>query len=195
MKPEERIKEIERTRSGIKRACARSAGFSDAVPVFGHGPVPCDVMVVGEAPGRDETRLGIPFVGKAGQFLISVLRDVFGREREGYYITNVVKVWPVVRTKRGRTRKPTPEEEDFFAPFLEREIKAVDPAVIIAVGKTAFSALVPDAEFAPGRWAKHNGRPVMPVYHPSYLLRRQKSLDESVAAMKAALAEAKKRLA
>ncbi len=187
-------KEMEKIRAAIRRACAREEAFRNAVPVFGQGAVPCAVMVVGEAPGRDETRLGAPFVGKAGQFLISVLKDVFGMGREGFYITNVVKVWPAVETKRRKTRKPTREEEDFFRPFLMKEIKAVGPKAIIAVGRTAFSAIAPGKDFVPGEWVSSGGLLIMPVYHPSYLLRRQKSLDEATGRLKAALREVKKRL-
>jgi len=159
--------------------------------VFGSGPAPCPIMIIGEAPGREETKVGLPFVGKAGRFLIGVLKDVFGRDRQELYITNVVKVWPTVETKRLKTRKPLREEEEFFIPYLEEEIRVVAPKVIIAVGKTAFSALVPGAEFAPGKWCDYgDGVPVMPVYHPSYLLRKQKSLPENTKRLKAALKKA-----
>jgi len=191
--PEDNIsKKIILLRAEISRACAHEV--KNAVPVFGHGPVPCPVMVVGEAPGRDETRLGEPFVGRAGKFLISVLRDVFGSGREAFYITNVVKVWPVIETKRKKTRKPTKAEEAFFIPYLLREIELVGPRAIIAVGKTAFAALAPDADFTPGRWVERRGLSIMPVYHPSYLLRRQKSLEDETGRLKAALKEVKKRL-
>lgn len=190
----DRTKEMERLRADIARACAREQSIKDAVPVFGHGPLPCAVMVVGEAPGRDETRLGLPFVGKAGRFLTTVMRDVFSLEREAFYITNVVKVWPTIETKRRKTRKPTKAEEAFFIEFLKREIELVSPKVIIAVGRTAFAALAPEADFTPGAWAERGGRLIMAVYHPAYLLRRQKSLAEETARLKASLAEVKERL-
>lgn len=190
----DRAEEMERLRAGVARACASDHTLKDASVVFGQGPVPCRLMVVGEAPGRDETRFSTPFVGKAGKFLISVLRDVFGLEREAFYITNVVKLWPVIETKRKRTRKPTRAEEAFFIPFLRREIELVGPKVIIAVGRTAFAALAPGVEFTPGRWVESGGLLIMPVYHPSYLLRRQKSLKEETERLKAALSEVKKRL-
>lgn len=186
--------DMERIRADMTAARACEQTLSEAPLVFGQGPVPCPVMVVGEAPGRDETRLGMPFVGKAGQFLISVLRDVFGLEREAFYITNVVKVWPTIETRRKKTRKPTMAEEAFFIPFLKREIELVEPKVIIAVGRTAFAALAPGVDFTPGKWAVIGGLLIMPVYHPSYLLRRQKSLNEETERLKASLAEVKKRL-
>lgn len=179
----------------IKSACLKTGAFGNAVPVFGSGPVPSPIMIVGEAPGREETREGLPFVGKAGRFLIAVLKDVFGTGREGFYITNVVKVWPTVETKRLKTRKPLKEEEEFFIPYLKKEIKIVAPKVIIAVGKTAFSALAPDKEFRPGEWNDYGGGILlMPVYHPSYLLRKQKTLPENTKRLKEALKKVRKKV-
>lgn len=186
-------KDLERLRSNI--ISALKGLFNGATPVFGQGQAPCVLMVVGEAPGRDEVKQGKPFVGKAGRFLISVLKETLGMEREEIYITNAVKIWPKIETRRVKTRKPAKEEEDFFRPYLMEEIKAVRPRVILAVGKTALRALAPDEDFTPGRWVPGPcGSSVMPVYHPSYILRRQKSLDESTEAMRSALREVKKRL-
>lgn len=161
--------------------------------VFSSGAAASGVMVIGEAPGREETREGLPFVGKAGRFLVMALKESLVSSRDEIYITNAVKIWPVVETKRLRTRKPTAEEEAFFRPCLLEEIRIVAPKAIVAVGKTAFHALLPDEEFVPGRWAEFQGIPVMPVYHPAYILRRQKSLAESVASLKKALAEVRER--
>lgn len=187
--------ELKRLFKRIKSACLKSAAFKDAVPVFGSGPVPSAVMIVGEAPGREETKEGLPFVGKAGRFLISMLEEIFGEGRDAFYITNVVKVWPTENTKRLKTRKPLPGEERFFIPYLEEEIRIAAPKVIIAVGKTAFSALAPGSEFTPGQWrAWPGGIPIMPVYHPSYLLRRQKTLPESAKRFKEALRKVRKEI-
>lgn len=191
-RPAEQIEELRRE---IERACANDERFRDCVPVFGTGPVPSRLMVIGEAPGRDETRLRTPFVGKAGSFFVNILSEAIGRDRQEVYITNVLKVWPVIATKRLKTRKPLQEEEEFFLPFLKKEIEIVDPAVILAVGKTAFSALRPDDDFVPGRFVEFTDKVrIMPVYHPSYLLRRQKSLKEGVVDLKKALAGVKSSL-
>ena len=187
--------ELERLFKRIKNDCLKYSAFKDAVPVFGSGPVPSAVMIVGEAPGREETKEGLPFVGKAGRFLVSMLEEVFGKGRDGFYITNVVKVWPTENTKRLKTRKPLPEEEEFFIPYLEEEIRIAGPKAIIAVGKTAFSALAPGSEFTPGQWCGSlGGIPIMPVYHPSYLLRRQKTLPESAKRFKEALRKVRKEI-
>lgn len=181
-----------RTDNGMKALNARllrASGrrFPGATAVPGEGPAPARLMVIGEAPGRDETRLRRPFVGKAGSFFISVLEGALGLGRGEVYITNAVKFWPAVATKRGRTRTPSVEEQAFFLPFLEEEIRLVSPAAILAVGKTAFSALLPKVAFKAGEWASYRDIPVMAVYHPAYLLRRQKSLDKSLSELEAAL--------
>lgn len=168
--------------------------FSGSRPVFGEGPVPCSLMVLGEAPGRDETRLGRPFVGKGGSFFIRVFEETLRIKRDRVYISNVLKIWPNVETKRLRTRAPGKDEADFFLPFLKKEIEIVDPKVILAVGKTAFSALLPDEEFRAGEWKASGKRKIMPVYHPSYILRRQKRLEESVRELRTALLKVKEDL-
>lgn len=169
----------------------KSKGLAGQAPVFSSGPCDSPIMVIGEAPGREETREGRPFVGRAGRFFSEILEAALTLERDEIYITNAVKFWPVVETKRLKTRKPTAAEEALFHPCLMEEIRIVAPRVIIAVGKTAFSALLPDKEFIPGRWAELKGVAVMPVYHPAYMLRRLKSLDESRAALKEALLSAR----
>lgn len=184
-----RKKELERLFSGVKKAFAEKG--VDLPLVFASGPAPCAIMVIGEAPGRDETRLGMPFVGKAGGFFVKVLEETLGLNREDIYITNVVKLWPTIQTKRLKTRKPTSGEEAEFIPCLKKEIKAVDPKVILAVGKTAYSALFPGEAFSPGKFQAYENIPVMPVYHPAYILRRQKRLEESLKELKDALGKVK----
>jgi len=125
---------------------------------------------------------------------VGVIEGALGLKRDDIYMTNVVKIWPNVVTRRLRTRPPRRDEAEFFIPFLLEEIGIVDPAVVITAGKTAFSALFPGRPFTPGEWAEFEGRAVMPVYHPSYLLRRQKRLNESVAELKVSLESARKKL-
>lgn len=178
--------------SEISSMCAEL--FPEAVPVFGEGPAPARLMVIGEAPGRDETRLKRPFVGKGGSFFIKVFEESLEIKREGAYITNVLKIWPNVETERKRTRKPLKGEETLFVPFLLKEISIVKPEVILAVGKTAFSAVCPGEGFKAGSWYEFKNIRVMPLYHPSYMLRRQKSLEESTKELKASLLKIKKAL-
>ncbi len=152
-------------------------------------------MVIGEAPGRVETEQKRPFVGRAGSYFVGILTDVLERKRESIYITNVVKIWPRIQTPRGRTRPPTKREEEFFLPLLREEIGIVRPRVIIAVGRTAFNALVPGKEFSPGVWVEgHGGYSIMPVYHPAYILRRQRSMKELEDGLVRAIEEVRRRL-
>ncbi|CAG1065081.1 Type-4 uracil-DNA glycosylase [uncultured bacterium] len=179
--------EMEILNKRIRAACA--SAFPDARAVCGEGPVPSPLMVIGEAPGRDETKAGRPFVGKGGSFFIEVFERASGLKRDEVYISNAVKVWPTLATQRKKTRKPLRAEQELFLPFLMEEIRIVDPVVILAVGKTAFSSLLPEEPFEAGKWTSFKERSVMAVYHPSYLLRRQKSLAESARELELAIIE------
>lgn len=187
-------KRLEALNKRVEAALGGNPELHGSIPVFGEGRSDCRLMVIGEAPGRDETRLGRPFVGRAGTFFVSALEDATGCGRDDVYITNAVKVWPHLRTKRLKTRPPTDGERAFFLPFLEEEIEAVAPEVIIAVGKTAYRSLFPEGGFAPGRWASYRGIKVMPVYHPAYILRRQRRMEQGIEELKEALLEVKKAL-
>ncbi|HHL40124.1 MAG TPA: uracil-DNA glycosylase [Deltaproteobacteria bacterium] len=180
---------LKRINDSVEKACRKNPLFSDGSLVFGEGPAPAKLMIVGEAPGRTETREKKPFVGKAGAYFTSILEEELGLKRERIYITNVVKVWPKIDTPRGRTRAPSAAEEAFFLPYLMKEIAAVEPVVIIAVGKTAFKALVPERAFKPNRWVETEGLRIMPVYHPAYLQRRRRSMAELEEELRAALKE------
>ncbi|MBI5561161.1 MAG: uracil-DNA glycosylase [Deltaproteobacteria bacterium] len=190
MKESVKIKKI---RNKLLRGCKKA--FIGSKVVFGEGPCPSRIMIIGEAPGRDETRLERPFVGRAGRFFVGIIEDVLGRERKDVYISNVVKIWPRIPTKRGRTRPPTEFEKKFFLPCLYDEIAAVNPRVVVTVGKTALSALFPSGKFVPNRWVKDKrGFSLMPVYHPAYILRRQREIKELTLGLRRALYEVRKRL-
>lgn len=135
--------------------------------VFGDGTVEAEVMVVGEAPGADEDRTGVPFVGKAGRMLDLLLAAV-GFPRERVYICNVLKCRPP------ENRDPAPDEVARCAPYLKRQIELVQPRVILAVGRFAAQSLTrSDASMARlrGRAHEYEGVPVVATYHPAYLLR------------------------
>lgn len=139
--------------------------------VFGHGNQTPDIVLVGEAPGKDEDASGLPFVGQSGQLLTNILESVH-LSREDVYITNVIP-W---RPKNNRT--PSTDEISFFTPFLKKHIELLNPKIIITLGSVATKALLNSSESMlslRGKWQNlHvNGKniPVMPTYHPSYLLR------------------------
>ncbi|MBI3097919.1 MAG: uracil-DNA glycosylase [Planctomycetes bacterium] len=142
--------------------------------VFGTGNPDADICLVGEAPGEDEDRLGEPFVGRAGQLLNQILSEA-GLRRADVYICNVVKCRPsVLENGRRRNRPPEPEEVVRCQPYLRDQLALVRPRVIGAMGKFAVTTLLRvDAPMGQvrGRFQTRDGVPVMPTYHPAYLLR------------------------
>jgi DNA polymerase len=127
-------------------------------------------MIVGEAPGKNEVEQGRPFVGKSGQYLESVL-NALGVRREEVFITNVVKEWP--RDSEGKTRTPYDEEVAQWDPILRGEILHVAPVAILALGRTATTALT----FLAGEKIPFGSKigNVYTAWHPAYLLRRGKA--------------------
>jgi uracil-DNA glycosylase len=135
--------------------------------VFGVGSPQARLMFVGEAPGEDEDLKGEPFVGKAGQLLTKMI-EAMGLRREDVYICNTVKCRPP------NNRNPEPDELAACEPFLKGQLAAVKPEVIVTLGKFAAQALL--REQTPitrlrGQWREYEGIPVMPTFHPAYLLR------------------------
>jgi len=137
--------------------------------VYGVGPVDADFMIVGEGPGAEEDVQGIPFVGKAGQLLDRMLAAM-GYDRTQIYIGNVVKCRP--------PDNRTPDEDEMAAcmPYLREQIELVRPKVLLAMGTTAVRGLlgVGGITRIRGRWKLYQGSiPVMPTFHPAYLLRNE----------------------
>ncbi len=139
-------------------------------PVFGVGNPSADWLIIGEAPGAEEDRLGEPFVGRAGKLLDEMLKAL-GESRETAYIANVLKCRPP------NNRDPSPEEAERCAPYLDRQIALIRPRVILAVGRIAAQRLLgSDAPLGRMRGQVFhygpNRIPVVVTYHPAYLLRR-----------------------
>lgn len=155
--------------------------------VFGSGSPTARLMFVGEAPAAEEDAQGQPFVGPAGQLLTKIL-EAMGLKREEVFLTNVVKCRPP------QNRVPTPEEIASCSPFLEEEIRAVSPEIIVALGTTAFSTLVEDdSALAESRGqlrmlAWDGKTPVMPTFHPAYLLKNPEAKKLVWQDMKAVMA-------
>jgi DNA polymerase len=141
--------------------------------VFGVGNPDTELMFVGEAPGADEDKQGEPFVGRAGQLLTKMIQAM-GLQRSDVYIANILKCRPDVDTPTGN-RKPTPEEMAICIPHLEEQIRLIRPKVLVALGDTAVKGLVPSLKEGitrlRGHWLEYRGIPLMPTFHPSYLLR------------------------
>jgi len=135
--------------------------------VVGDGALDAELMFVGEAPGYHEDRQGIPFVGQSGKLLTTLLAGI-GLRREDVFIANVVKCRPP------GNRVPEPAEAEACAGFLDRQVDAIRPAVICALGATAVRRLLGDERplsAVRGRAHQFRGVPVIATYHPAYLLR------------------------
>jgi uracil-DNA glycosylase family 4 len=136
--------------------------------VFGVGSPNAAIMFVGEGPGEDEDLQGIPFVGRAGGLLTDIITKGMGLKREDVYIANVIKCRPP------KNRNPELDEIAACEPFLRRQVALVRPRVIIALGKFAAQVLlrsrVPISKLR-GNWSQFDGVPLMPTFHPAYLLR------------------------
>ncbi len=135
--------------------------------VFGVGNPQARLMFVGEAPGEDEDLKGEPFVGKAGQLLTKMI-EAMGLGREDVYICNTVKCRPP------NNRNPEPDELAACEPFLKGQLASVKPEAIVTLGKFAAQALLRDQTPITrlrGQWREYEGIPVMPTFHPAYLLR------------------------
>ncbi len=144
--------------------------------VFCDGAPGARVMVVGEAPGRDEDREGRPFVGRAGKLLDRMFAALgLSRSEGGLYITNVLPWRPP------QNREPTAEEIAMMVPFLERHVALADPEILVVMGNISAQALLGRRGITRlrGTWGEALGRPAMPMTHPAYLLRNPAAKREA----------------
>ena len=155
----------------IKKKCdvcsACPLGKTKTNTVFGTGNEQAALMFVGEAPGENEDKTGVPFVGAAGQLFDKYLLAV-GIPREDVYIANILKCRPP------HNRDPKPEEEDACIPYLREQVKAINPKMIVCLGRIAAMRLIsPDFRITRdhGVWYERGGFSMCAVYHPSALLR------------------------
>jgi DNA polymerase len=143
--------------------------------VFGVGNPQADLMFIGEAPGADEDQQGEPFVGRAGQLLNNMIKAM-GLRREDVYIANIIKCRPP------GNRTPEREECETCSPFLMRQIAAIKPKAIVALGAVAAKTLLainaPMSEFR-GRWFDFRGTKLAVTYHPAFLLRDPRQKKET----------------
>lgn len=148
-------------------ACELSAGRNKVV--FGAGAADADLMFIGEGPGAEEDRQGLPFVGRAGELLTKII-EAIDLSREEVYIANVVKCRPP------RNRDPRPDEVSACRGYLERQIELIRPRLIVALGRVASQTLLgndlPLGRMR-GEWHSVLGVPTMVTYHPAALLRNE----------------------
>ena len=162
--------------------CRLCAGRKNIV--FGVGNSNADLMFIGEAPGADEDRLGEPFVGKAGQLLTKMIQAIC-LQRSDVYIANVIKCRPP------RNRDPESDEISACEPFLIKQIDAIQPKVVVTLGRVSASALLKRQVRITrerGRWVTYHQVPLMPTFHPAYLLRNPSAKREAWADLKAVMA-------
>lgn len=156
-----------REQLGDCQRCGLCAGRKTIV--FGSGNPNADLMFIGEGPGEQEDRDGVPFVGKAGELLTQMLEKGIETPRDDVYICNIVKCRPP------QNRNPLPDEVAACRPFLDGQIDAVKPKVIVTLGKPAASLLLGrDVAITRvrGTWQDYRGIPLMPTLHPAYILRQ-----------------------
>ncbi len=150
---------------GDCRRCKLCEGRTNIV--FGVGDPKAKLMFVGEGPGADEDAQGEPFVGRAGKKLNDMIRAI-GLERKDVYIANIVKCRPP------GNRAPLPDEAKVCLPYLLRQIRAIRPEIVCTLGATALNFLLGVEEKITrvrGTWRERDGVPVLPTYHPAFILR------------------------
>ena len=142
--------------------------------VFGEGNPDARILFIGEGPGRDEDLQGRPFVGRAGVLLTSIIEKGMLLQRDDVYIGNVVKCRPTIEQKFIKDRPPDEDETEACSGFLLRQIEIIEPEVIITLGNPSTRFLLQTKQGITklrGNWFAYNGIPVMPTFHPSYVLR------------------------
>jgi len=175
--------------------CRLHVGRTNAVP--GEGNSSTEVMFVGEGPGFNEDRLGRPFVGRAGDFLVKLLGSI-GWRRDEVFITNVVKCRPP------DNRDPQPDEIAACAPYLRRQLEALDPALVVTLGRYSMATFMPGARISQAHGSVRPADPasgggnalVFAMYHPAAALRTTAIAATSLADMAGvpgALLEARRR--
>lgn len=171
MDPNEILNEISQQVAVCKK-CPLFHSRKNAVP--GEGPVNADIMLIGEGPGFHENEQGRPFVGSAGKLLDDLLQKG-GFNRENVYITNVVKCRPP------GNRDPLPEELAACSEYLDRQVNAIDPKVIVTLGRFSMARYIPDVKISnvhgKAKWV--DGRLIIPMYHPAAAL-HQRSLMSAI---------------
>lgn len=133
--------------------------------VFGDGNPDAEIVFIGEAPGKNEDLQGKPFVGAAGKFLNEMLETI-GLKREDIYITNIVKYRPP------NNRDPLPEEKEAFLPYLQAQLEAIQPVIVVTLGRHSLNCFLPDLQIGQvhGQPKRYQGQVYLPLFHPAAAL-------------------------
>ena len=164
--PRESLEQV-RNRLGDCQRCPLSEGRHSIV--FGDGNPDAEILFIGEGPGAEEDKRGLPFVGRAGELLTRMIERGMGIPRSTVYICNIVKCRPP------GNREPLANEIAACRPFLDAQIDAVAPKVIVTLGRPATSVLLGrDVSITRvrGVWHDYRGTPLMPTFHPAFILRQ-----------------------
>lgn len=177
------VKELEKIATDVSKCTMCTLHHSRKLAVPGEGPANADILFIGEGPGFHENEQGRPFVGAAGKFLDELLTQI-NMKRSGVFITNVVKCRPP------SNRDPQPEELTACSSYLERQIQAINPKVIVTLGRFSMAHFLPNAKISEihGQAARIKGRLVVAMYHPAAAL-HQRSLRSTIEADFAKLPE------
>jgi uracil-DNA glycosylase len=133
--------------------------------VFGDGSPDAEIVLIGEAPGKNEDLQGLPFVGAAGRFLDEMLGGI-GLKREDVYITNIVKYRPP------NNRDPLPDEKAAFLPYLQAQLEVIQPKLVVTLGRHSMNCFLPDLQISKchGQPKRYKGRVYLPLFHPAAAL-------------------------
>ncbi|MGI6161113.1 MAG: uracil-DNA glycosylase [Christensenellales bacterium] len=169
------LKDKKKAWSKLKEDCVNMAAqfYADSAVVFGQGRLDANIVLIGEAPGAEEAKMGLPFVGKAGKNL-DVFLETLELSRDDIYITNVVKIRPCKKnenTGRLSNRPPSKDEKAAFMPYLIKELEVIAPKLVVTLGNTALRVFhnitigeAHGAAIEAGRFT------VFPLYHPASII-------------------------
>jgi len=165
MNPQEVLKQVSQEVSGCTKCVLQ---YSRKLAVPGEGPANAEIMFIGEGPGFHENEQGRPFIGAAGKYLDDLLASI-NMKRSEVFITNVVKCRPP------GNRDPLPEELTTCSDYLERQVQAINPRVIVTLGRYSMAHYLPNAKISSvhGQATKVKGRLVIAMYHPAAALHQQ----------------------
>jgi uracil-DNA glycosylase family 4 len=149
----------------LKNKVCPSLAASATQLVFGDGNADADIVFIGEAPGKKEDEQGLPFVGAAGRFLNEMLASI-GLERKDIYITNIVKYRPP------DNRDPLPQEKKEFLPYLQAQLEAIKPKLVVTLGRHSMDSLLPGLQISKchGQAKRYKGQVYLPLFHPAAAL-------------------------
>ncbi len=170
--PENQFTSLDDVINALKRMKDDPLADAGTNVVISRGNPDAKLLIIGEAPGPEENIKGKPFVGRAGQMLDKVLQAAnFDPEKEVYITNSVFRMPPGEDGKA--FRKPTNEEIDYYRPYVFEIIRLIDPRIILLTGNVASQSVLRKTGITSlrGKWTEMDGRWVMPIFHPSYLLR------------------------